>query len=234
MADDNHEPFDWTCIDLVAFDVDGTLYDQRSLRLRVLAEMIPHAVYNRHLRIMPIIRTYRRLREQFGDEEVADFEPKLVSETASSVGCSKDVVESIVAEWIERRPLRHLSACRYPGLRELFAGLRRSGKTIGVLSDYPARKKLLALGLDADVVVCAGDEEVGQLKPHPRGLEVLMTRTGVTGPRTVLIGDRIERDGFAARRAGAKCLIRCRKPKAAWVTFDRYDAPLFAPFLARN
>src|SRR5262245_26644082 len=150
MTDENYEPIDWNGIDLVAFDVDGTLYDQRSLRLRVLAEMICHVVCKRNLRIMLIIQTYRRLRERLGEEEVANFESKLVSETASRAGCTEDLVESIVADWIERRPLRYLPACRYPGLRELFVGLRRSGKTIGILSDHPARQKMVALGLDAD------------------------------------------------------------------------------------
>ncbi len=223
-------PVDWRYVDFVAFDVDGTLYDQRALRLRMMRDMILHAAGKRSLTAMSVIRTYRLVRERLGDQEVAGFERILVDETASRVGCSKELVGSVVSEWIHVRPLRHLPACRYPKLQELFAGLRRSGKTIGILSDYPALKKLLALGLDADVIVCAGEEGVERLKPHPQGLEVLMARAGAVPARTMLIGDRIERDGFAAERAGAKCLIRSRRPKDGWTTFDRYDAPLFAPF----
>jgi FMN phosphatase YigB (HAD superfamily) len=152
MADENYGPADWNGVDLVVFDVDGTLYDQRSLRLRMTRDMIFRAARERSLVIMFVIRTYRRIRERLGDEETADFERILIAETASSVGCSKEFVGSVVAEWIDRRPLRHLPACRYPGLQELFIGLRRRGKTIGILSDYPAREKMLALGLDADVV----------------------------------------------------------------------------------
>jgi hypothetical protein len=51
-------------------------------------------------------------------------------------------VRGIVGEWIERRPLRHLAACRYPGVLKLFAGLRGSGKMIGICSDYPVQAKL--------------------------------------------------------------------------------------------
>lgn len=234
MTDENFEPTDWSSIDLVVFDVDGTLYSQGALRLRMTRDIIFHAAREKTLLIMSIIRTYRQIRERLGYEEALDFERTLIAKTASSVGCSKEVVGSVVAEWIYRRPLRYLPACRYPGLRELFIGIRRAGKTIGILSDYPAREKLHALRLDADVIVWAGDEEVGRLKPHPLGLEVLMARAGATAARTILIGDRIERDGLAARRAGAKCLIRSRKPESGWTTFGGYDAPLFAPLLMKQ
>jgi FMN phosphatase YigB (HAD superfamily) len=227
-------PVDWSRVDLVAFDVDGTLYDQRALRMRMMREMIGHAARERSLETMGLIRTYRRIRERLGEEEATDFEQILVSETALRVGCSKARVASVVAEWIERRPLRHLQVCRCPGLQELFAALRRSGKTIGILSDYPAREKLRALGLETDLIVCAGDAGVDRLKPHPQGLQVLIARAGATASETILIGDRIERDGLSARRAGAGCLIRSRKPQIGWTTFYRYDALLFAPLFAET
>jgi putative hydrolase of the HAD superfamily len=225
---------DWSRVDLVAFDVDGTLYDQRALRLWMMRDMIVHAARDRSLGTIGLIRTYRRIRERLGEEEVADFERILVAETASSSGCTNERVASVVAEWIERRPLRHLQACRYPGLHELFAALRRRSKTIGILSDYPAREKLRALGLEADLIVCAGDAGVDRLKPHPQGLQLLIARAGATASGTMLIGDRVERDGLAARRAGAGCLIRSRKPQTGWTTFSRYDALLFTPILAEN
>src|SRR5208282_1584594 len=118
MADGNGRPVDWSGVDLVVFDVDGTLYDQRSLRLRMMRDMILHSIRQRSGGIMYIIQTYRRIRERLGDEEAADFERILIAETASRVGYSKELVGSIVAEWIDRRPLRYLAACRYPGLQE--------------------------------------------------------------------------------------------------------------------
>ena len=141
-------------------------------------------------------------------------------------------LQALVDDWIETRPLPYLAACRYDGVAELFEGLRRHGKTIGVLSDYPAEAKLTALGLAADHVVTAGDPGVGILKPHPRGLQVLMDRAGVAPTATLLIGDRADRDGVAAREAGARVLIRSTRPIEGWRTFDRFDAPVFAPMLA--
>jgi FMN phosphatase YigB (HAD superfamily) len=218
----------WDEIRLVVFDVDGTLYDQRGLRVSMLREMLLSSIRARDIEFISILRAYRRIREQLGDSLHEDFERELTSRTAAAVGCSEEQVRSTALEWIERRPLRHLIRYRYPKLPELFRGLRNHGKIIGIFSDYPARQKLEALELQADLIVCAGDEDVGVLKPHARGLKVLMSRATTSPAETILIGDRPERDGLAAEAANVHALIRSRKPIKGWQTFDRYDDALFS------
>lgn len=224
-------PFDWTGIHLVVFDMDGTLYRQRQLRLRMARDLLIQTVLKRDPKIIAVLVSYRRIRERLGNEEAIDFETALIAQTAAATAISPDRVRSIVSEWIEQRPLGYLAACRYPGLSQLFAGLRRNSKSIGVLSDYPAQAKLEVLGLAAHYVVCAGDESIGLLKPHPRGLESLIAAAGVAPRETVVIGDRADRDGLVARRAGARALIRSTKPIEGWQTFVRFDDALFAPLL---
>jgi putative hydrolase of the HAD superfamily len=225
---------DWENVHFVVFDVDGTLYRQRQLRLRMAWDILLYTLLKRDLNVIAVLARYRRIRERLGDEQGIDFERALITQTATATANSPDSVRSIVAEWIERRPLRYLAACRYPSLSQLFAGLRRSGKSIGILSDYPAEAKLEALGLTANYVVFAGDESIGLLKPHPRGLESLIAAAGVKPHETVVIGDRVDRDGLVARRAGAQALIRSSKPIEGWQTFTRFDDALFAPFLASS
>jgi putative hydrolase of the HAD superfamily len=218
----------WDEIRLVVFDVDGTLYDQRGLRFCMLREMLLFSIRSRGVGFIQILRAYRRIREQLGDSLHEDFERELTCRTAALIGCSEDQVRSTAEEWLERRPLRHLIRYRYPHLPEIFQGLHRLGKKIGIFSDYPARQKLEALKLDADIIVCAGDEEVGVLKPHARGLHVLMSRAETDPAETILIGDRPERDGLAAQAANVRALILSRKPINGWQTFNRYDDPLFS------
>ena len=220
---------DWGNIRLVVFDVDGTLYDQRGLRLCMLREMLLAALSSRKVDFIRILRVYRHLREELGERMEEDFDRHLIAQTAAAVGCTEDRVSATALEWLEQRPLRHLARYRFPHLQTLFQGLRRHGKTIGILSDYPAREKIAALGLEADHIVSAGDEGVRVLKPHPRGLQALMARAGVNPGQTVLIGDRPERDGEAARAARAHSLILSRKTRDGWRTFQRYDDPLFVP-----
>lgn len=218
----------WDEIRLVVFDVDGTLYEQRGLRFRMLREMLLASMRNRRIDFIRILSVYRRIREELGDSLHDDFEAELAIRTAAIVGCSEDQVRSTAEEWLERRPLRHLIDYRYPRLPELFRGLRKRGKTIGIFSDYPARNKLEALELDADIVVCAGDKDVGVLKPHPKGLQLLMSRAAMNPAQTIMIGDRPERDGLAAQAAKVRAVIRSRKPIDGWQTFARYDGPLFS------
>lgn len=225
---------DWNGIRLVVFDVDGTLYDQKAMRLRMLREIAGNAVETRSLTALRVLRTYRRLRESAGDDEIDGFEGVLIARTAEANGVDPAIVCTIVAEWMEKRPLAHIRACRYPNIVELFSTLKFRGKTIGIFSDYPALDKLSAMGLAADYVVAAGDANVGILKPHPRGLEVLMKAAGANPAETILIGDRIERDGAAARRAGATALIRSARPLDGWLHFPTYSDALFAPLFDRS
>lgn len=227
-------PLDWSDLRLVVFDVDGTLYDQRALRLRMIFELLRHLALKREGRTLKIIGAYRALREQLGDEEVEDFEEALLAQTALNRKCAPADVRAAVEEWIERRPLAYLPQCRYPALPELFAGLRRAGKRVAIFSDYPAHAKMKAMRLDADWIVSAGDEGVGVLKPNPRGLQKLIDMAEVSPAQTILIGDRVERDGFAAQRAGAQALLRAKKPIEGWRTFRRFDDPIFAPIVAAH
>jgi FMN phosphatase YigB (HAD superfamily) len=132
---------------------------------------------------------------------------------------------------MEQRPLPLLAACRYSLLPDLFACLRARGKQIAVFSDYPAAEKLMALGLRADVVVCATDPGIRRLKPDPLGLQVILTRTGVAPERALMVGDRFDRDALAAQRCGVRALIRSPRPHAGFETFASYADRVFEPLL---
>ena len=130
---------DWQRVKLVVFDVDGTLYRQRLLRMRVAGDMLLHVIRHCTAEVPSVIRTYRQLRERMGSAEVVGFEARLIGETSRLTGRSRFRVHSIVQEWIDRRPLPHLAVARYPGVLELFAAIKRAGTTIGIFSDYPAQ-----------------------------------------------------------------------------------------------
>jgi HAD superfamily hydrolase (TIGR01549 family) len=219
----------WDTIRLVVFDVDGTLYNQKALRLRMLKDLVGHTIATRSLETLRTLRIYRKIRETIGDREVDGFDSVLIARTAQEAGAEKAKVQSLVREWIEQRPLAHIRACRYPQVAELFAALKRRNKIIGIFSDYPAVEKLRAMDLHADIVVSAID--VGILKPSPRGLAVIMARAGVGPQETVLIGDRTERDGEAALRAGAASLIRSNRTIPGWVCFANFAAPQFSSLI---
>ena len=224
--------FNWSAIDLVVFDVDGTLYDQRKLQLGMLRQLLGHAWQTRSLNTLLTLRTFRRVREALGEQAGSDFMALQYAQTASRHGKTPDAVRALTVEWMEQRPLPLLAACRYAHVADVFAGLRASDKRVAAFSDYPAAAKLTALGLRADVVVCATDAGIARLKPDPAGLLAILKQTRVAPERALMIGDRFDRDAAAAARAGMRALIRSRRAHAQWATFQGYDDAVFQPLLA--
>lgn len=119
-------------------------------------------------------------------------------------------VQQVTTEWLEERPLRVLARAAQPAIRELFAAFAGAGTRLAVLSDYPARDKLAALGLSAEWIVSATEPEVDCFKPLPVGLQKIISTAGEEAKRVLMIGDRDERDGECARRAGTRYLIKVK------------------------
>lgn len=219
-------PLDWDAIELVVFDLDGTLYDATRLRRLMLMQLLADAARRRSWRTLRVLRKFREVREALA-EEGADFLDWQYIRTANLLGCDEQEVRDAVQEWIERRPLPLLRDCRWPGVQEVFEDLRGAGKKIAVWSDYPARDKLAALELRADLAVSACDPGIGRLKPDPRGLVEVMELAGVPPSRTLMVGDRIERDVMAARRAGVQSMLRSTRRTDLAISFSGYEDAVF-------
>jgi len=204
---------DWQRVRAVVFDVDGTLYGQRSLRLRMARELALRCLARpATLAEARLLRTFRHLREELADREAAGIGRLQYEHAAERLRLPVARIQTVVDEWIFERPLRHVAACRHEGVRRLFSALRDGGRRIGVWSDYPALAKLEAMGLSADAVVSAVDPEVDRMKPHPAGLARVLELLAVSPDEALMIGDRDERDGEAARRLGCPYLLLSREP----------------------
>jgi FMN phosphatase YigB (HAD superfamily) len=104
----------------VLFDVDGTLYRQRPLRLLMAAELGALAL-TQPLRAPAIWRTlsaYRKAQESLRGREGAGAARQLEL-AAARARMSTDEVAAIVDEWMIERPLKHLARCRAHGLVDL-------------------------------------------------------------------------------------------------------------------
>jgi FMN phosphatase YigB (HAD superfamily) len=196
----------------VLFDLDGTLYDQRLMRLLMAAELLT-LPFRRPLRARQDLRglaAYRRAQETL--RLIGSPAPMIdtqLERAAERVGLSAPELAPIVNEWMFVRPLKYMRLCRAGRLLELLTLLRGSGVALGVLSDYPAAAKLRALGVDEffSPVLCTADTEIGFLKPHPRGF-LRVAESWRLAPREVLVvGDRVDADAAGAAAAGMPCVI---------------------------
>lgn len=216
---------------MVVFDVDGTLYAQTPLRIAMLRQLLIDALASRSLDTLKTLRVFRQVREHLGNEPGVDFLTQQYQLTAERCRKSVEQVRDLTSEWLEKRPLPYLAACRYPLLPAIFSGLRASGKKVAAFSDYPAVDKLSALGLQASPVVCATDLQVGRLKPDPFGLLLILDQCGVVPGRALMIGDRFDRDAAAAKQAGVRALIRSTRTHPEFDTFKNFHDPVFKPLL---
>lgn len=194
--------------DLYVFDVDGTLYYQNKLRLimgkRLLMYYLLHPLKFKDL---IIIKNFRSLRENAKDTN------GLFDITAKKCNVSVSRVNEVIKKWIYENPIDALIASKDDTLLAIIDKLKANGKTVAIWSDYEADDKLKALKLSTDYVYTAEQERVGELKPSPKGLKLIMSDLRVAKDKTIMIGDRMVKDGEAAKKAGCDYLILSKSKK---------------------
>jgi HAD superfamily hydrolase (TIGR01509 family) len=192
------------------FDLDGTLYLQGPLRRAVLWRLLCAGVARPAptWREWRLIDYYRKAQEHLRNcpEPFAAAQLPLACEWS---GVPLEQAAKTIARWMEDAPLGILARYLRPGVVNLLETARNRGIRLGLVSDYPASRKLLALGLDSyfSVVLTAQDDRVGVFKPAPNGLRLALADLGVEPGRAVYVGDRPSVDGETAHRAGVAGVI---------------------------
>jgi phosphoglycolate phosphatase/putative hydrolase of the HAD superfamily len=191
----------------VLFDLDGTLYDQRRLRIRIACRLAGALLRRPYYAKQTIecLRAYRRAQEQLrGLKSVQDLGIAQFQSASRMCGYPIELVQEIVHTWMEEQPLSLLASCIYTGLPEFLDFLHQHHIALAVVSDYPAWDKLRAMGLDHyfQVVITAQDKDVQVFKPSTAGIRLALCRLGVDPHQALYIGDRPEVDGVAAARSG--------------------------------
>lgn len=195
-------PRAWLC------DLDGTLYRARPVKLRMAIEVLLFG-----LGAQKVLRTFRHaheaLREEIRITPTKTFSPspfeEQVRRTALATGKSESEVRATIGDWMIERPGRFLARAARSTLLDEIRTFRASGGKTAVVSDYPATSKLRTMGVLElfDVVVASGETEgLGRLKPSPDGYRLAAERLGVPASECVVLGDREDADGDAARALG--------------------------------
>ena len=184
-------------------DLDGTLYWAPGVKLAMALEL---AILG-----LGVARRLSRFRHEHEalrrDPGAADGDPFAIQldRAASALAIDRVSLERDVERWMIERPLRYLPWFRRSRLIAEIRAFKNAGGRTGLVSDYPARKKLGALGAgDLFEVVVASGEEAGprRLKPDPDGYLRAARALGVPPASCLVIGDRRDADGLAAERAG--------------------------------
>jgi len=189
----------WLC------DLDGTLYRAGGVKWRMALELTLTGPQH-----IPLLRAFRHAHEALRSEQIDDpaleFSPSPFDEQLRRVGGpAQERARQVVLDWMVERPGKWLRRALRRALVEDIQTFRAQGGLTAIVSDYPARRKLEAMGLSEmfDVVVASGEHTtLRRLKPAPDGYLQAASELGISPAECLVLGDRQDADGEAARRAG--------------------------------
>lgn len=181
-------------MDLVIFDLDGTLVDSTL----DLAHSVNAA--RGHMGLPP-------LEQATVASYVGNGAPVLIRRALGGQASEADVehaLEFFLAYYHEHK----LDCTRlYPGVRESLDRLRAARVPMAVLTNKPVRISqaiLDGLGVGEHFFRVYGGNSFEQKKPHPAGIERLIEEAAASRAGTLLVGDSAV-DVRTARNAGVRC-----------------------------
>jgi len=178
-------------LDLIIFDLDGTVVDTLAPTLRCFQEALAPALGR--------VPTFEEIRDRFGPSEPEIFaawvgEGEAPATVSRLYACYERVYH-------EMGP--------FPGVRELLMDLRAAGWKTALFTgrgrhstDVLLHAMELARLFDAIVT----GEEAPRPKPAPDGVRMILERLSVPASRAVLVGDS-PLDVAAARAAGVRPIV---------------------------
>ena len=199
-------------IKVVIFDLDGTLYKVGWLmKFRFFCKLFPRS------RWLP---AYMKLRKALIGLECKN---SVALKQALAVALAKKVKAdpTRVYGWFEEAfypafvSTLEKTGWRRPGLDRVLEHLKTTNKVIAVVSDFAyVDERLAALNIEpSQFDYCLSCEECGTMKPSPRAFGSLVSDIGVGGEDVLIVGDRDDTDGDAARKMGAQFLFIREEPK---------------------
>jgi len=182
-----------TCIYI--FDVDGTLYSQKSMRIRMGLSLIGYYLFHpTRIKELLMIQTFRKLREK------EEYKAYSVEDLAALISPN---AFSVIDKWMFTKPLKVIVKCAYTEVLD-FINSRPDDVKIVIYSDYPAAEKINALGLKVDYIFTSEDPEIKELKPDKQAMEHILNTVNTQVEKYIYVGDRDCKDGASARTVGMR------------------------------
>jgi len=186
-------PFQSDSIQLVIFDLDGTLIDSREDLIQSVNAMLRH--FQRRELPGEVVASY-----------VGDGAPMLVRRALADPKDErffKQALEYFLAYYREHK-LDHTTV--YPGIREALERLQSNGRgrKMAVLSNkpvHPSRAILEALQLAKFFLRIYGGNSFETKKPDPSGVRTILTETATRPENAMIVGDS-SIDVLTGRNAG--------------------------------
>lgn len=198
-------------INTVLFDLDDTLHDDTTA-YRSAARSVAEAVAReRGIEAQALVDAYdgaamgfwAALTAEHLNRAIGDERERMWYEALRLVGIDdRDLARRAAQAYVDARAdVLEL----YPGALDLLAALRERGCKLGLVTNGFAathHDKIDRLGLRDRMDAFFLADEVGMVKPDPELFRHACRVLGSEPSRTVMVGDRYERDVTGAREAG--------------------------------
>jgi len=199
-------------ITAVAFDLDGTLYPNYSLNMRLLPFLFRHWRF-----LLAFSRARNNIRrEQAAQAALAltpqssmpDFYGRQAQLVAEQLKAQKEEIRERIDRLIYRgwEPF-FLKIKPFPHVREVLGEMKAAGLKLGLLSDFPTAAKLEYLGLSGFWNTALCTENIGALKPAALPFEELAKALSCAPEQILYVGNSNRYDVEGAKRAGMKAAL---------------------------
>lgn len=210
-------------IKAVAFDIDGTLYADWKLNVRLSFYVLRHlSFFLKYSRVRKIMHRTAPLADFYEYQaRLLAFAMKTSAEEAKE-NIRKICYDGMKPYFRKFKP--------YPHTRECMEKLKEAGYKIGILSDFPPDQKGDIWGMRELCDVCIGSEESGALKPSLYPFGILAMKLGVKPGEVLYVGNSIRYDVKGALNAGMRSAyllkgwrkIFNKPPKDVDISFKNY------------
>jgi len=189
-------------IEGVAFDLDGTLYPNYRLNIRLLPFFFKET---RLLAAFGNVRNIIRKEQENGIIQHDNFYKHQAEITARILNAPAELIKERIDVLMYRgwEPL-FKEIKLFNNVLETLTAIRGAGYKLGLLSDFPPEKKIEYLGLSGiwDAVYCS--EYSGALKPHPLSFIKLAAQMNLPPEKIIYVGNSLYYDVAGASKAGMK------------------------------
>ncbi len=210
-------------IKAIAFDIDGTLYSDLSLYIRLPFYFLRNIKFFHHYNYVR-----KALHKTAPLSDFFEYQARLLAERMKiSSQEAKLLIDKVCYKGLEPY-FRHVKP--YKNVYRTIKSFKDAGYKIGILSDFPPSQKGDIWGVLSLCDVCLGSEECGALKPSLYPFGMLAKSLNVKPEEILYVGNSLKCDVRGAKNAGMKAAyllkgfkkifgIKCRE---ADISFKSY------------
>jgi len=192
-------------IEGVAFDLDGTLYPNYSLNIKLIPFILKEG---RFLAAFGKARNIIRKEQENSILPQGGFYEHQAEVVAKILNVSQEKIKEKIELLIYKGWEPHFKTVKlFKRAVETLTGLREAGYKLGLLSDFPPETKLEYLKISGfwDAVLCS--EHCGALKPHPLSFTQIASAMSLLPEKILYVGNSHPYDVIGANRAGMKTAL---------------------------